>query len=95
MSTFETNVNTNDTTVEWVVESKGDYLKGDCEISAVIKGTHGHTSWGWPDDESKIIVLSCNNQRSKPLPIDPRIIAAAESVALEIVNEKNAEQKVN
>lgn len=78
---------------EWVLEIKGDHTKGNIEISAVIKGTHGHMSWGWPNSKNKVIVLSCNSNYSCCDHIDPRIIDAATAVAVEIVNQKNAEKE--
>lgn len=77
---------------EWVLEVKGDHTKGDIEVSAVIKGIHGHTSWGWSDPKTKIIVLSCSSTSSCCDYIDPRIIETAKAIALEIVNKKNVEK---
>lgn len=72
----------------WIVDTKTDADKTSVEISAVIKGTHGETSWGWHDGESKIVVLRVEKLYQK-VPISNTIIAQAQKEAQAICEEQN------
>ncbi|EPB8916253.1 hypothetical protein ACRTR5_005878, partial [Escherichia coli] len=58
------------------------------EVSAVIKGTHGEKSWGWPG-KNKEIVLSVK-ATSISTPIAKSIINAAIDEAERICKIKNS-----
>lgn len=74
---------------EWIVESKFGDDNRSVEISAVIKGTHGHISWGWDDDIMKVTVLSIHSIYQNR-PVSDAIIKQAQWEAQEICNERNA-----
>lgn len=74
---------------EWKVQTKTSDDLRSVEVSAVVKGSHGEESWGWNNDESKIIVLRVDSLYQKR-PVDQSIIDAAEAVAYNICVEKNA-----
>lgn len=81
MSTYNVN--------KWKVQTKtGDSLQS-VEVSVVVEGTHGEESWGWHDDESKIVVLRVDSLYQKR-PVDQSIIDAAEAIAYNICVEKNS-----
>lgn len=71
----------------WIVDSKICDNGCSIEVSAVIKGSHGEKSWGWPG-ESKVIVLSVK-ATSVSTPIATSIIAAAVEEAKRICKIKN------
>lgn len=72
----------------WVVNVK-TYDNGcSLEVSAVIKGTHGEKSWGWPGKD-KEIVLSVK-ATSISTPIAKSIINAAIDEAERICKIKNS-----
>ncbi|AHK10981.1 hypothetical protein HY01_0124 [Escherichia phage HY01] len=76
----------------WVVNVK-TYDNGcSLEVSAVIKGTHGEKSWGWPGKD-KEIVLSVK-ATSISTPIAKSIIAAVEE-AERICKIKNSLHLLN
>ncbi|QLF81122.1 hypothetical protein JEP6_245 [Escherichia phage JEP6] len=72
----------------WVVNVKTCDNGCSLEVSAVIKGTHGEKSWGWPG-EDKEIVLSVK-ATSISTPIAKSIITAAVEEAERICKIKNS-----
>lgn len=74
---------------EWVVETKISSGGRSVEVSAVIKGSHGHTSWGWHDGETKHIVLATTSTYAPAAPIARSIVDAAEDEARRICRAKN------
>ena len=72
----------------WVVNVKTCDNGYSLEVSAVIKGTHGEKSWGWPGKD-KEIVLSVK-ATSISAPIAKSIIAAAVEEAERICKIKNS-----
>lgn len=73
---------------EWVVETKIGADGVSVEISAVIKGSHGHKSWGW-HGEHKQIVLTTSKTYGNQLPVSQAMIALAEDEARRICRIKN------
>lgn len=74
---------------EWVVETKISNDRRSVEVSAVIKGCHGHSSWGWHDDgKTKHTVLSVHSLYQQT-PVLDSIIALAEDEARRICRVKN------
>lgn len=73
---------------EWVVETKIGADGVSVEISAVIKGSHGHKSWGW-HGEHKQIVLTTSKTYGDQLPVSKAMIALAEDEARRICRIKN------
>ncbi|UYM28788.1 hypothetical protein [Serratia phage vB_SspM_LC53] len=74
---------------DWVVETKLSENNRSVEVSAVIKGSHGHTSWGWHDDgETKFVVLRVESLYQK-VPVMRSIINLAEEQARRICRIKN------
>ncbi|EBK7480200.1 hypothetical protein DTR08_05200 [Salmonella enterica] len=72
----------------WVVNVKTCDNGCSLEVSAVIKGTHGEKSWGWPGKD-KEIVLSVK-ATSISTPIAKSIITAAVEEAERICKIKNS-----
>ncbi|ELY1362411.1 hypothetical protein SLY12_001423 [Escherichia coli] len=72
----------------WVVNVKTCDNGCSLEVSAVIKGTHGEKSWGWPGKD-KEIVLSVK-ATSISTPIAKSIITAAVEEAGRICKIKNS-----
>ncbi|ASZ76048.1 hypothetical protein KMC28_gp031 [Salmonella phage SG1] len=72
----------------WVVNVKTCDNGCSLEVSAVIKGTHGEKSWGWPGKD-KEIVLSVK-ATSISTPIAKSIINAAIDEAERICKIKNS-----
>lgn len=74
---------------EWIVDTKISKDRRSVEVSAVIKGSHGHSSWGWHDDgETKYSVLS-TNALYQQTPVMGSIIQLAEDEARRICRTKN------
>lgn len=74
---------------DWVVETKLSENNRSVEVSAVIKGSHGHTSWGWHDDgKTKFVVLRVESLYQK-VPVMRSIINLAEEQARRICRIKN------
>lgn len=72
---------------EWIVETKISDGGVTVEVSAVIKGSHGHKSWGW-HGEHKQVVLATSKVYGKQLPVSKAIIKQAQLEANEICLEK-------
>lgn len=72
----------------WVVETKVSEDRRDVEVSAVIKGSHGHKSWGWHRPEQKYVVLRVSDVYQK-VPVLQSIIELAENEARKICRENN------
>lgn len=73
---------------EWIVDTKIGSNGCSVEVSAVVKGTHGEKSWGWPG-ENKYVVLSTSKTFGQATPVLPSIIALAEEEARRICHIKN------
>lgn len=73
---------------EWVVNTKIGADGCSAEVSAVVKGTHGEKSWGWPG-KNKYIVLSTSKSHGQTNPVLKTIIALAEEEALRICRMNN------
>lgn len=72
----------------WTVETKIADNGRSVEVSAVIKGSHGHKSWGWHRPEQKYVVLSVSNLYQQ-VPVLQSIIALAEDEARKICRQNN------
>lgn len=73
----------------WVVETKIADDNRSVEISAVIKDSHGHRSWGWHDEgETKYVVLRTEATYQK-VPVMGSVIRLAEDEARKICRIKN------
>lgn len=72
----------------WKVNTKIADNKTSVEISAVIEGSHGDTSWGWHDNEEKVVVLRVESLYQER-PISDAIIEQAQKEAQVICDERN------
>lgn len=72
----------------WVVNVKTCDNGCSLEVSAVIKGTHGEKSWGWPGKDKEIVLSVKATNISTP--IAKSIITAAVEEAERICKIKNS-----
>lgn len=80
----------------WIVDVKGgEPGTREVEVSAVDENNkHGRLSWGWHDEDKKIVVLRVSSLYQK-YPIHPDVIASAISVAKCVCEQKNNEVMTN
>ena len=72
----------------WVVNVKTCDNRCSLEVSALIKGTHGEKSWGWPGKDKEIVLSVKATNISTP--IAKSIITAAVEEAERICKIKNS-----